>query len=558
MASIFTRKPVSHVKSEFESTELRRTLGPFNLVTLGIGCIIGAGIFVLTGHAAATMAGPSVIYAFIISGLACAFAGLCYAELASTMPVSGSAYTYSYVTLGEVFAWTMGWLLLLEYGISASTVAAGWTGYVVSLAKDFGIFIPDAVSHSTMQYIVPNANDPASHGALQTTGAVNLVGAIGILIVTALLVIGIRESARFNNVIVVIKVSVLLAFVAIGVTYFDPANWHPFIPKNEGSFHYGWPGIFRAASYVFFAYVGFEAVSTAAGEAKNPQRDLPVGILGSLVICTIIYMAVAAVLTGVVPFRTLNVPDPIAVAVDRMNPPWALISWPLTASHQLNLFSFIIKIGAFMGLSSVMLVLCYAQTRVFYQMAKDGLLMRLFGNVHPRFKTPAAGTILLGVVIAIAAALLPLDVMGNLVSLGTALAFAIVCATVIYMRRAHPEVPKPFKVPFYPWTPILGVIFCVVFMMGPILLDITGSAMGKDLIGMFFGALSPPPAGAPVPSYAAPKDPIALYILVGYIIIGALIYAFYGVRHSLLRKGIGPHGHEEPPLEPPYDSRVKS
>ena len=557
MASIFMRKPVSHVKSEFQSTELRRTLGPFNLVTLGIGCIIGAGIFVLTGHAAATMAGPSVIYAFIISGLACAFAGLCYAELASTMPVSGSAYTYSYVTLGEVFAWTMGWLLLLEYGISASTVAAGWTGYVVSLAKDFGIFIPDGVSRSMLQYIVPNANDPASHGALQATGAINLVGAFGILAVTALLVIGIRESARFNNVIVVVKVSVLLAFVAIGVTYFDPANWHPFIPKNEGSFHYGWPGIFRAASYVFFAYVGFEAVSTAAGEAKNPQKDLPVGILGSLVVCTIIYMAVAAVLTGVVPFRTLNVPDPIAVAVDKMNPAWAIISWPLSASHQLNLFSFIIKIGAFMGLSSVMLVLCYAQTRVFYQMAKDGLLMRLFGHVHPRFKTPAAGTILLGLLIAVAASLLPLDVMGNLVSLGTALAFAIVCATVIYMRRAHPEIEKPFKVPFYPWTPILGVIFCVVFMMGPILLDITGAAMGKDLIGAFFGMLSPPPPGVPVPSYAAPKDPIALYILVGYAIVGALIYAFYGRGHSLLRKGDGPQGHEPPPLEPPLDSRVK-
>jgi APA family basic amino acid/polyamine antiporter len=556
MAGIFTRKPVSHVTSEFGSSELRRTLGPFNLVTLGIGCIIGAGIFVLTGHAAATMAGPSVIYAFVISGLACAFAGLCYAELASTMPVSGSAYTYSYVTLGEVFAWTMGWLLLLEYGISASTVAAGWTGYVVSLAHDFGIHIGDSVSHSTMQYLLPDPNNPAAHGALQVTGAVNIVGALGILAVTALLCIGIRESARINNVIVVIKVTVLLAFIVIGIQYFDPANWHPFIPKNEGSFHYGWAGILRAASYVFFAYVGFEAVSTAAGEAKNPQRDLPVGILGSLVICTIIYMAVAAVLTGVVPFRTLNVPDPIAVAVDKMNPPWAIVSWPLTDNHQLNLFSFIIKVGAFTGLSSVMLVLCYAQTRVFYQMAKDGLLMRLFGHVNPRFKTPAAGTILLGSVIAFAAAMLPLDVMGNLVSLGTALAFAIVCATVIYLRRAEPNIPRPFKVPFYPWTPILGVFFCIVFMMGPILLDITGAAMGRDLIGQLFGMLSPLPPGAPQPSYAAPHDPIALYILVGYAIVGALIYIGYGYRHSKLRHGDGMTGHEPPPLEPPLDSRV--
>jgi APA family basic amino acid/polyamine antiporter len=544
MAGLFIRKPVAQIVSEFESGELRRTLGSFNLVTLGIGCIIGAGIFVLTGHAAATMAGPSVMYAFVISGLACAFAGLCYAELASTMPVSGSAYSYSYVTLGEVFAWTMGWLLLLEYGIAASTVAAGWTGYVVSLAKDFGILIPDAVSHSTMQYIVPDPNNPAAHGALATTSSVNVVGALGILAVTGLLVVGVRESARVNNVIVVIKVSVLLAFIAIGIGYLDPANWHPFIPANEGSFHYGWQGILRAASYVFFAYVGFEAVSTAAGEAKNPQRGLPIGILGSLIICTVIYMAVAAVMTGVVPYRTLNVPDPIAVAVDKMNPAWAIISWPLTVTHKLNLFSFIIKIGAFTGLSSVMLVLSYAQTRVFYQMAKDGLLMGVFGRVNPRFKTPAAGTILLGAIIAFAAAVLPLDVMGNLVSLGTALAFAIVCVTVIYMRRAHPEIRRPFRVPFYPLTPILGVFFCVVFMMGPILLDITGAAMGKDLIGELFGSLSSLPPGAPVPTYDAPKDPIALYILVGYILIGALLYIGYGFNHSRLRKGVVVRGHE--------------
>ncbi|HEX4304128.1 MAG TPA: amino acid permease [Rhizomicrobium sp.] len=552
MAGIFTRKPVAQIMAEFESGELKRTLGAFNLVTLGIGCIIGAGIFVLTGHAAATMAGPAVIYAFIISGLACAFAGLCYAELASTMPVSGSAYSYSYVTLGEIFAWSMGWLLLLEYGIAASTVAAGWTGYVVSLARDFGIVISDAISHSTMQYIVPDPNNPAAHGALQTTGAVNIIGALGILGVTALLVVGVHESARVNNVIVVIKVTVLLAFIVIGYTYIDPANWHPFIPKNEGSFHYGWPGILRAASYVFFAYVGFEAVSTAAGEAKRPQRDLPIGILGSLVVCTVIYMAVAAVLTGVVPFRTLNVPDPIAVAVDRMNPVWAIVSWPLTQSHKLNLFSFIIKIGAFTGLSSVMLVLCYAQTRVFYQMAKDGLLMSLFGKVNQRFKTPAAGTILLGGIIAVAAAVLPLDVMGNLVSLGTALAFAIVCITVIYMRRAHPEIARPFKVPFYPLTPILGVFFCVVLMMGPILLDISGAAMGKDLIGQLFGMLSPLPAGAPAPSYDAPKDPIALYILVGYIAVGALLYIAYGYRHSKLRHGVKVAGHEPPPGDLPH------
>jgi APA family basic amino acid/polyamine antiporter len=551
MPGLFVRKPVSHVKDEFNKSELKRTLGPFNLVTLGIGCIIGAGIFVLTGHAAATMAGPAVICAFIISGLACAFAGLCYAELASTMPVSGSAYSYSYVTMGEVFAWTMGWLLLLEYGIAASTVAAGWTGYVVSLLHDFGIYIPDAVSHSTMQYLVPDPSNPASRGALATTNAINLVGAIGILCVTSLLVVGVRESARVNNVIVVVKVSVLLAFVVIGYSYLNPANWHPFVPANEGSFHFGWQGILRAASYVFFAYIGFEAVSTAAGEAKNPQRDLPVGILGSLFVCTIIYMAVSAVLTGVVPFRLLNVPDPIAVAVDRMNPVWAIVAWPLNHSHKLNLFSFIIKIGAFTGLTSVMLVLCYAQTRVFYQMAKDGLIAEIFSRVNKTFHTPAAGTVLLGALIATAAAVLPLDVMGSLVSLGTALAFAIVCASVIYLRRAEPGLARPFKVPFYPWTPILGIVFCLVFMIGPILLDITGAAMGKDLIGMLFANFSAAQAGGPMHSFDAPKDPIALYILVGYAVIGALLYIAYGYRHSKLRRGIEVHGHEPRPMDLP-------
>lgn len=551
MSNIFLRKPVAHVQDDFNKSELKRTLGPFNLITLGIGCIIGAGIFVLTGHAAATMAGPSVIFAFIIAGLACAFAGLCYAELASTMPVSGSAYSYSYVTLGEVFAWTMGWLLLLEYGIAASTVAAGWTGYVVSLARDFGLIVPEILSHSTMQYVVPDAGNPTSHGALQMTGSVNLVGAIGILAVTALLVVGIRESARFNNMIVVTKVSVLLAFVAIGICYLNPANWHPFVPANEGSFHYGWQGILRAASYVFFAYIGFEAVSTAAGEAKNPQRDLPIGILGSLAVCTVIYMAVAAVLTGVVPFRELNVPDPIAIAVDRMNPSWAIVSWPLSNTGTLNLFSFIIKIGAFTGLTSVMLVLCYAQTRVFYQMAKDGLIGQIFARVNKTFHTPAAGTIMLGGLIALAAAILPLDVMGSIVSIGTALAFSIVCISVIYLRRAEPGLVRPFKVPFYPWTPILGAFFCVVLMIGPILLDITGAAVGKDLIGMLFSAFATPTPGVPAPNYTIPKDPIALYILIGYAVVGALVYIGYGYRHSKLRKGMDVHGHEPPPMDLP-------
>jgi APA family basic amino acid/polyamine antiporter len=533
MAGLLVRKPVSHVRDEFNAGELKRTLGPFNLVTLGIGCIIGAGIFVITGNAAANFAGPAVLFSFVVAGIACVFAGLCYAELASTMPVPGSAYTYAYVTLGEVFAWTMGWLLLLEYGVAASTVAAGWTGYVVSLLDSFGLHIPQSLSQSALQY---------KDGALHTASSFNLVGVLGIAFVTSLLVIGIRESARVNNVIVVIKVSVLVAFVVIGIAYFDPANWRPFIPANEGGFHYGWLGIFRAASLIFFAYIGFEAVSTAAGEARNPQRDLPIGILGSLFVCTIIYISVAAVLTGVVPFRKLGVPDPIAIAVDRMNPTWAMVPWPFVASKTLNLFSFIIKIGAFTGLTSVMLVLCYGQTRVFYQMAKDGLISGVFSRVNPRLRTPAAGTMLLGVVIAIAAATLPLAVLNDLVSLGTALAFSIVCISVIYLRRAEPRLERPFRVPFYPFTPILGTFFCLVFMVGPILVDIISKGIGKDLLGAMFGA--------PDPKY--PHDPVALGILGTYIVVGALLYIGFGYRHSKLRKGQPVLGQKTAPAEAPH------
>ncbi|MGE3251943.1 MAG: amino acid permease [Hyphomonadaceae bacterium] len=529
---LFQRKPVGHVQAEFQAGELKRTLGPLNLVSLGVGCIIGAGIFVITGTAAANFAGPAVIISFIISGLACVFAALCYAELASTMPVPGSAYTYSYVTMGEVFAWAMGWLLLLEYGVAASTVAAGWTGYVVSLLGDFGVIIPETLSRSTLQF---------QDGVLQMTNSFNLVGALGILAVTFLLVLGVSESATVNNVIVFIKVSVLLAFIAVGVLYVNPANWTPFIPENEGGFSYGWAGVFRAASLVFFAYVGFEAVSTAAGEAKNPQRDLPIGILGSLFIVTILYMAVSAVMTGIVPFRELAVPEPIAVAVDRMNPTWAIISWPFTESGQLNLFSLIIKIGAFTGLSSVMLVLMFGQTRVFYQMARDGLIWRVFSVVNPRFKTPATGTLLLGIIIAVAAAVLPLGVLGDLVSLGTALAFAIVCISVMYLRRHEPGLPRPFKVPFYPLTPILGVIFCVLFMMGPIVIDIVSKGIGVDILGNL--------VGTPDPNFQ--RDPVALGILVVYIIVGVLIYALFGYRNSRLGRGEGPP--TTPPAEPPGD-----
>jgi basic amino acid/polyamine antiporter, APA family len=506
------KKSVAQVQQELGAGELRRTLGAGNLVSLGVGAIIGAGIFVLTGNAAADFAGPAVILSFVVAGLCCAFAGLCYAELASTIPVSGSAYSYAYVTMGEVFAWIMGWLLLLEFGVAASTVAAGWTGYVLELLKDFGVSLPAAITTSTLQL---------QDGTLQTSGSINLVGALGILIVTALLVTGVRESANVNNVIVVIKVIVLLAFIAIGFFYINADNYEPFVPENEGGFTYGWQGVLRAASIIFFAYVGFEAVSTAAGEARNPQKDLPLGILGSLVICTVIYMLVAAVMTGVVPYKELAGGAPIATAINKMDPQWAIVSWPFNESGQLNLLAFLIKLGAFTGLSSVMLVLIYAQTRVFYQMAKDGLLPKVFSTVNDKFKTPATGTILLGLIIATAAATLPLNVLGDLVSLGTALAFAIVCLSVLYLRKSNPELPRPFKVPFYPVVPILGVVSCVVLMMGPILLDILSKAFDYDILGAMMGK----PGNVN-------RDPAALWILLGYFVLGAALYIFYGYRNS--------------------------
>jgi APA family basic amino acid/polyamine antiporter len=417
--------------------------------------------------------------------------------------------------MGEVFAWVMGWLLLLEYGVAASTVASGWTGYVTSLLGDFGVHFGSGVTVSTMKL---------QDGVMQMGSSVNVVGAIGILAVTSLLVIGVKESATVNNVIVAIKLTVLLAFIAVGVFYVSADNWHPFIPANEGGFKYGFQGVLRAASIIFFAYVGFEAVSTAAGEARNPQKDLPIGILGSLIICTVLYIAVAAVMTGVVPYKELAGGAPIAVAIDRMNPQWAVISWSLTENGHLNLLAFLIKIGAFTGLSSVMLVLMYAQTRVFYQMAKDGLLPNVFARVNQKFKTPAAGTVLLGVVIAFAAATLPLDVLNDLVSLGTAVAFAIVCMSVIYLRRRNPTMKRPFEVPWYPVTPILGVIFCLLLMMGPILTDILSKAFDYDIMGHLVGAPGD-----------VHKDPIAMWILVGYFTLGALVYALYGYRNSKQR-----------------------
>lgn len=516
---LFLKKSVAQIQKEAARSELKRSLGPINLMSLGIGAIIGAGIFVLTGQVAAANAGPAIMLSFVVAGIACGLAGLCYAELASTMPVSGSAYTYAYGTLGEVFAWIMGWLLVLEYGVAASTVAVGWSGYVVSILSDFGI---SQQLFPAIQYaggegprwatpLVQLVQDAGST-TFPMTGTFNLVAAIGIAAVCSLLVLGVSESANINNAIVVIKIVVLLTFIGVGIQYINPDNWVPFIPEATGQpGQFGVGGIFRGAAIIFFAYVGFEAVSTAAAEAKNPSRDVPFGILGALVVCTLIYMAVAAVMTGVVPYLELASPAPVAVAIDRMGLEWANIPLAAAPGGELNMIGFLIKIGAVTGLSSVMLVLCYGQTRIFYTMARDGLLPRAFALVHPKFRTPWIGTIVLGVLIAIAAAFLPISILGDLVSLGTATAFAIVCLSVIFLRVKHPEMERPFKVPGGIFTAVLGILACLFLA-------------SQNLIPMF--------------QHAADDNPLPLMLLGGYAAVGAVIYAAYGFWHSKLAQGI--------------------
>jgi len=549
---LLIRKSVDQVQREAAGQHLKRTLGPINLVFLGIGCIIGAGIYVITGNAAANFAGPAVLLSFVVAGLACVFAGLCYAELASTMPVSGSAYTYSYATLGEVFAWIMGWLLVLEYGVSAAVVAAGWSGYVVSLLRDLHLVIPVQFTTSLIQSITTD------HGLVfSVTHDLNLVGAAGILGVAALLVRGVSESASVNNVIVCVKVGVLLLFIAVGVFFVHPHNWAPFIPASEGGFTYGVKGIFRAASVIFFAYVGFEAVSTAAGEAKNPQRDMPIGILVSLFICTLLYMAVAAVLTGAVPFRLLGVAAPLALAADTMHLPW---------------FSFLIKIGAVAGLTSVMLVLTYGQSRVFYAMARDGLLPAIFSRLHAKFRTPWIGTIVLGGLIALTAALLPITILNDLVSLGTAFAFGIVCLSVMYLRTSRPEMARPFNVPLggalIPrWAVVIGATAIGLILLATFtaLFDSQWTGWGAavtvvaglawlalswksrsdrlwagpiPILGIIGAVFMAEPLIEDITEKALRGDRIPATILVCYIVLGALIYVAYGFSHSRLAKGL--------------------
>lgn len=455
------RKTVEQVQRETQTSQLKRTLGPWNLVFLGIGCIIGAGIFVRTGNAAALHAGPAVLISFLIAGFVCALAGLCYAELSSTLPVSGSAYTYSYTTIGEFAAWIMGALLLLEYGLAASVVAVGWAGYVVSLLGDFGLVIPIELTGPTghvIKHAVGGELVPVLVNGAPVSYLFNLPAFLICMAMTALLIVGVSESAKVNNVIVAVKLTVIVAFIVICgafvIAHFDTlkSNWSPFIPPASGDKgEFGWGGILRAASIVFFAYIGFEAVSTAGQEAKNPAKDMPIGLLGSLLVCTVIYILVSIVMTLIVNYKTLDVPDPVAVAVDALGPQWA---W----------FAKLVKAGAIVGLTSVVLVLMYGQTRIFYTMARDGLLPRVFATVHARFKTPWVNTLLVGVITGVAAAFFDINTLGDMTSVGTLAAFAIVCLSVIWLRRTHPEIPRGFRVPLYPVVPALGILTCVALI----------------------------------------------------------------------------------------------
>ena len=474
---LWTRKSITDLQAEASvenEHSLKRTLGALNLTLLGIGAIIGAGIFVLTGSAAAQYAGPAVVFSFIIAGFGCLFAGLCYAEFAAMIPVAGSAYTYAYATMGELMAWIIGWDLILEYLFGAATVAVGWSGYFVAFLTKLGINMPAQFAEAPFAVVgthtlVPArfCIDPATgqkvHDAAGklldiascaapnniVNGIVNLPAVILLALVSALLVIGIKESTRFNNVIVFVKMAIVLLVIGFGFKYVNTANWTPFIPENTGTFgQFGWSGILRASGVVFFAYIGFDAVSTAAGEAKNPQRDMPIGMLASLAICTVLYIAMALTITGMVSYKDLNVPHPIDVAVSR---------YPA-----LNWLGYFVDVGAIAGLASVVLVMLFGQTRVFYAMARDGLLPRVFGVVHPKFRTPHITTVICGMLSLIVAGILPVGLLGELVSIGTLLAFVLVSIGILVLRKSQPNLPRPFRTPWVPLVPILGILICGV------------------------------------------------------------------------------------------------
>ncbi|HET6545742.1 MAG TPA: amino acid permease [Rhodanobacteraceae bacterium] len=457
---LFATKMIEPATAEGQpiEDELKRTLGPWALIALGIGAIIGTGIFVLTGVAAANNAGPALALSFILAGAVCALAALCYAEFSAMIPVSGSAYSYAYATMGEFIAWFIGWNLVLEYLVSMSAVAVGWSGYMVPLLRHVGIVIPEAFTNS------PLVKGTGTF-SVETTGAIINFPAVFIcLAITALCYVGIRQSSTVNIWIVAIKLTVIFLFIAFGIGYITPDNWHPFIPDRicDGAAmvtsqckpgHFGWFGVVEGASIIFFAYIGFDAVSTAAQEAKNPQRDMPIGIIASLLICTTLYIAVALVLTGMIPFAQLNVPHPVGYAVEQIP---ALRSW----------LAPLVELGALAGLSSVILVMMIGQPRIFYAMSKDGLLPEMFARVHPRFRTPHVSTVITGVVAAILAGLLPIDILAELTNIGTLLAFMTVCIALPILRRTRPDLPRPFKTPLPRTTATLGAAGCLYLIYG--------------------------------------------------------------------------------------------
>src|SRR5882762_6260909 len=502
---LFATKSLDTLMKEASDTgehSLKRALGPVNLVTLGIGAIIGAGIFVLTGSAASLYAGPAIMLSYILAGTGCVFAGLCYAEFASMIPIAGSAYTYGYATLGELVAWIIGWDLILEYAFGAATVASGWSSTLVAFLQDYGISLPPQICD------VPGAKwalfdgrwspetalspDQLAHATQHVTTSFNLVAFLAILAVTTILIIGIKESANFNTAVVFVKLFAVLTFIAVAGAFvikhpeIARANWKTFLPPNSGTFgSYGWSGVLRAAGVVFFAYIGFDAVSTAAQEARNPQKDMPKGILGSLAICTVLYIVVSGLLTATVHYERLNIGAPVSLAMRETGVRWG---------------SYIVNAGALAGLSTVMLVMLLGQSRVFYSMANDGLLWKWAGDIHPKFRTPWKSTAVVGVCVATVGSLVPIGQLGQLVSIGTLLAFIIVCAGVMILRGRRPDLERPFRTPWVPFVPIMGIIVSLGLM--------------------------------------ASLNGVTWVRLIVWLIIGLVIYFTYGVKHSKVRNGV--------------------
>ena len=463
-----------------DGPKLKRTLGPWGLTALGIGAVIGGGIFVITGQAAAEHAGPAIVLSFIIAAVCCSFTALCYAEFATLIPMSGSSYSYAYATLGELAAWFIGWNMVLEYGVSASAVAVSWTGYFTSLLDHVGLHLPDALTNAPLAF---------TDNHLVITGALfNLPAVAIVLALTWLCYVGIRESSGVNTAMVALKVALIVIVIVAGWHYVNPQFWHPFIPASQGEEKYGWSGIMRAATLVFFAYIGFEATSTAAQEAKNPQRDLPIGTLASLVICTILYVAMAAVLTGLLPFDQLGTAEPVVTAV-KAHPELGWLRW-------------LVEIGALIGLSSVVLVMIIAQPRIFMIMGRDGMLPPVFAKIHPKYCTPYINTVITGIGIALLAAIFPLDILGDLVSMGTLIAFVAVCIGVMILRKTQPDAPRTFRVTWAPVTCTLGVLSCLMLLYWENWYNWT--------------------------------------LMIAWTVIGFAIYFGYGYRHSKLRTAISP------------------